>query len=770
MQIVTTTRASRNASRPHRRVASRGRLSSDGQTPPAAPRRPHVISAHGDDREDPWFWLRERDDPEVAGLPEAENAYTEARRPPPSPASARRLFEEMKARIKETDMSVPTRRGPWWYYARTEEGKDYAIHCRRPARGRRRAAPGRRARRARSRSCSTRTCWPRGRTTSPWAAPPSATTTAGWPTRPTVDGNEKYELRFRPLDAEAAAAAAAETVPDTGYGLAWSRRGRLRLLRPPRRGPAPLPALAPPAGHRPGRATSSSSRRPTGGSRSAPGRPVTPPSCSSACTAPTPPSGWPSRPTTRSAEPRGRAAAPRGRRVRRRPPHARLGRGGLVRRPDQRRAPRTSGSWPPPTTLWAATAAVARGRGAPTRRADRGRRRLRRGPGAERARRGPDPGPRAAPARRDGPVRRRPAAAPAGSSPPPRARRRPGSGPNPEPDAAALRIGRTSLVTPLERPADRRSTTASETLLKQEPVLGDFDPARYATYREWAVAPDGTRVPISVVHRRGTWQLPAPCLALRLRRLRDLASTRPSRHHRLSLLDRGVVFAIAHVRGGGEMGRAWYEDGRMEHKANTFSDFIACARHLLDAGIARPGALAGPGRLGRRPARSAPWPTRPPSSSAPWWPRCRSWTASPPCSTTSSRSPSANGRSGATPWPTRRPTAACSPTRPTTTSRGRTRTGRRAPTPTSSSPPASTTPGSPTGSRPSGWPSCGPPRPAPGCCSTELGAGHGGPSGRYDAWKEEALVYAFLLDAPRAGRAAERGPPVAVRLVGRRAV
>ena len=56
--------------------------------------------------------------------------------------------------------------------------------------------------------------------------------------------------------------------------------------------------------------------------------------------------------------------------------------------------------------------------------------------------------------------------------------------------------------------------------------------------------------------------------------------------HRLSLYDRGVAFAIAHVRGGGEMGRAWYEDGRMEHKENTFSDFIACGRHLLDAGIA----------------------------------------------------------------------------------------------------------------------------------------------------------------------------------------
>jgi oligopeptidase B len=66
-------------------------------------------------------------------------------------------------------------------------------------------------------------------------------------------------------------------------------------------------------------------------------------------------------------------------------------------------------------------------------------------------------------------------------------------------------------------------------------------------------------------------------------------------HHRLSLLDRGMVYAIAHVRGGGEMGRSWYENGRMEHKANTFSDFVTSARHLVAEGIARTDALAGRG-------------------------------------------------------------------------------------------------------------------------------------------------------------------------------
>ncbi len=132
-----------------------------------------------------------------------------------------------------------------------------------------------------------------------------------------------------------------------------------------------------------------------------------------------------------------------------------------------------------------------------------------------------------------------------------------------------------------------------ETLLKQEPVLGDFDPSRYTTYREWAVAPDGTSVPVSVVHRLDL-DLPAPCVLYGYGAY-EISIDPSFSHHRLSLLDRGAAFAIAHVRGGGEMGRAWYEGGRMEHKANTFSDFIACARHLTSAGIARPGALAGRG-------------------------------------------------------------------------------------------------------------------------------------------------------------------------------
>ena len=123
--------------------------------PPVPARRPTVLSAHGDERVDDWYWLRDRDDPAVLAHLKAENAYADAGLA--DQAGVRQaLYDEMVARIAETDLSVPVRRGPWWYYHRTEEKKSYPIHCRRPAAddtppsrsgtGGRRAGPPRRER------------------------------------------------------------------------------------------------------------------------------------------------------------------------------------------------------------------------------------------------------------------------------------------------------------------------------------------------------------------------------------------------------------------------------------------------------------------------------------------------------------------------------------------------------------------------------------------------------------------------------------------------
>ena len=161
---------------------------------------------------------------------------------------------------------------------------------------------------------------------------------------------------------------------------------------------------------------------------------------------------------------------------------------------------------------------------------------------------------------------------------------------NPEFDTATLRYTYTSLVTPTSV-YDYDLNTRERRLRKQEPVLGGYDPSDYLTERLWATASDGTRVPISLVARTG---IPldgsAPCVLYGYGSYEASADPRFS-SLRLSLLDRGFVWAIGHVRGGGEMGRAWYEAGKLQHKMNTFTDFIACAEHLVKEGWTSPSRL-----------------------------------------------------------------------------------------------------------------------------------------------------------------------------------
>jgi oligopeptidase B len=97
--------------------------------PPIAPKRLHVHSLHGDDRMDEYYWMRDRDDPAVMAYLEAENTYTEAIMGPTQPLQTA-LYDEMLARIQETDLTVPYRKGDYYYYTRTETGKSYPIHCR----------------------------------------------------------------------------------------------------------------------------------------------------------------------------------------------------------------------------------------------------------------------------------------------------------------------------------------------------------------------------------------------------------------------------------------------------------------------------------------------------------------------------------------------------------------------------------------------------------------------------------------------------------------
>jgi oligopeptidase B len=165
---------------------------------------------------------------------------------------------------------------------------------------------------------------------------------------------------------------------------------------------------------------------------------------------------------------------------------------------------------------------------------------------------------------------------------------------NPEYETASIRLHYASLVTP-DSVYDYDLTTRQLVLRKQKPVLGGFDPERYEQHREWAVADDGTRVPISIVCRAGTPRDGStPCL------LYGYGSYETSMDPwfsipRLSLVDRGVTFAVAHVRGGGELGRRWYTEGKLLAKKNTFTDFVACARQLVKTGWTAPDRLVARG-------------------------------------------------------------------------------------------------------------------------------------------------------------------------------
>lgn len=146
----------------------------------------------------------------------------------------------------------------------------------------------------------------------------------------------------------------------------------------------------------------------------------------------------------------------------------------------------------------------------------------------------------------------------------------------------------------LNRPAQVRQLVLADgeqTVLKQTPVLGPFDADAYVSRRMWATAADGTRIPVSLVQRREDFGKPVPLYLYGYGAYGESLDPWFS-HARLSLLERGVAFAIAHVRGGGELGESWYRAGKQEHKQNTFDDFIACAEHLIAEGVTSAGQLA----------------------------------------------------------------------------------------------------------------------------------------------------------------------------------
>lgn len=152
---------------------------------------------------------------------------------------------------------------------------------------------------------------------------------------------------------------------------------------------------------------------------------------------------------------------------------------------------------------------------------------------------------------------------------------------NVEYDTDVVRYGYTSLVTPSST-FDYTMSSKEKKLLKQQEIVGGYDASKYTTERTFATATDGTKIPISIVFKNGVKKDGKSPLLLYAYGSYGSSTDPAFSSSQLSLLNRGFVYAIAHIRGGEEMGRQWYEDGKMLKKKNTFTDFIDCGRYLIE--------------------------------------------------------------------------------------------------------------------------------------------------------------------------------------------
>ena len=533
--------------------------------PPRAPQRPHRLEKHGDVRLDDYYWLRNREDPAVRAYLEAESAWLRESLAHTA-AHEEQLFEEIKRRIRQTDMSVPYREGAYLYHRRYEDGREYPIHCRRAlAAG---GAPGGEevildvnAVAAGHAFCDvgSRRVSPDGRRLA------YAVDTVG---------RRRYTVRFRDLTT---GQDFQDVVPDVTANVAWAAGSDAVFYA--RQDPETL---------RPYQILRHRLGDDPGGDR------IVYEECDPefSCAV------WRSRSqryiligsfqtvTTEiryldAADPEARPVAflPRERGHEYEIDHYRGGfyirtnagaRNFRLMETDEDRPERAH--WrellPHRDDVLLEGFALFRGHlVAAERRAGLTVLRVR-----------PWSGPGEHEIAFD---------EPAYAS---------GLGVNLEPDTTTLRFHYSSMVTP-ESVYDYDMTDRTRTLRKREEVLGGYDPSHYETLRLEATAADGVQVPISLVRRRsGTGEGSAaaaqpPPLLLYGYGSYGISMEASFSSPRLSLLDRGFAYAIAHIRGGEELGRRWYDDGKLLRKKNTFTDFIACAEQLVATEHAAPDRL-----------------------------------------------------------------------------------------------------------------------------------------------------------------------------------
>jgi oligopeptidase B len=559
--------------------------------PPAARRVRHERAHHGDIVVDEYAWLAGKDNPETIAYLEAENAYTAA--VTAGQAGLREtIFGEIKGRTKETDLSVPARKGGWWYYTRTVEGKQYPLNCRCAALPGQTAPPSVDGGGPLPGEQVLLDCNELAGDAAFFSLGAFSVSPDGRMLAYSTDfsGGERYTLRVKDL---VTGETAADEIPDTHYGCAWSSGGSALFYT-----------------------TADAAWRPFRVWRHLMGTPV---ADDVIVLEESDERYWVGVGLTRSerylritasskltsevrlldateptAQPR--VVLPRRQGVEYSVEHQ-AGRGGpgdagrlLILHNDGALNFELSAVPLPPAGGGpvAGTGPLADPAGlVPVIPHSDDTRLL-----------GVDAfaGHLVVHSRRDGLTRLRISGAGGEreiSFPEPLYQVFPSA--NPEYGSRVYRLHYTSLATP-DSVYDADLDTGELALLKRKPVLplpgeAGYDPGDYEQHREWATAGDGARVPISLICRKGTpLDGSAPCVLYGYGSY-EMPSDPYFSISRLSLLDRGFVYAIAHVRGGGEMGRRWYDDGKMLRKTNTFTDFVACAEHLVSRGWSSPRRL-----------------------------------------------------------------------------------------------------------------------------------------------------------------------------------
>ncbi len=562
-------------------------------TPPTAPQRPYPISRHGDTRVDPYYWLMERDNEEVLEHLRAENAYFASQLAPQKELEDV-LFNEIKDRVEETDISVPVRKGNWWYFVRTREGLSYPISVRVPADGTDLTPP----------EIDPTTTLPGEQvildeneeagdheflSVGVLALSPDETWVA---VGTDCEGNERHHLTIRPLDGQAPLA---DELFDVAYGFAWANDSRhffyTRVDEAMRPWQLWRHELATSAEDDVLVLQEDDAQYTVSVGRSRDDRVIVV-MLNSSMTSEVRylladnPTGeflvfeerrhgieygvehfvdaaerrWWLKMTNEDATDFRLLA--------------RLAEGGSWREI----VPERSGCRLDGVDAFSNFLALSD--------RENGCASLRVVPLLE----GDDPFG-------DGLVERS-RLVDGGTFPNTVVLTS-----NPNFETTQLRVMITSLVTP-RLVADVVVETGEVIVLKQQQVLGGYDESHYVTGRLWVTASDGVRVPVSVVARADLVTVapdgsisptaPAPFLLYGYGSY-EISIDPAFSSLRLSLLDRGVIFAIAHIRGGGEMGRSWYEMGRLAQKPTTFSDFVAVARFVVEGGWTTPEQLAARG-------------------------------------------------------------------------------------------------------------------------------------------------------------------------------